>query len=146
MTPDVICSNKLRLAKGATLYHFGIMNSKMHMAWVNYVCGRLKSDYDYSIRIVYNNYPWPNPDSKQVEQVIDSGNRILEARSNHPELSLAKLYDPLTMPDDLLKAHQNNDKIVDRIYKPTGFKDDGERVALLFKIYNKKVTEDKDDD
>ncbi|MBE6520734.1 MAG: class I SAM-dependent DNA methyltransferase [Thermoplasmata archaeon] len=136
MTPEVLCSNKLRLATGVTLYHFGIMTSRMHMVWVNYVCGRLKSDYDYSIRIVYNNYPWPEPNPKQEEQIAELSKKILEARSNHPELSLAKLYDPLLMPEDLIEAHHNLDRAVDRIYKSSGFKDDGERIAWLFELYN----------
>lgn len=136
MTPEVLCSNKLRLATDASLYHFGIMTSKMHMVWVRYVCGRLKSDYDYSIRIVYNNYPWPESNSKQKEQVEEASKIILEARSNHPEMSLAELYDPILMPEDLLNAHHRMDKIVDKIYKPSGFKNDNERIAWLFEKYN----------
>ena len=136
MDDSVLCSNKLRLMPHATLYHFGILTSNVHMAWMRVVCGRLKSDYDYSINIVYNNFPWPTPTDEQRAKIEQTAQAILDARALYPDASLADLYDEITMPPELRKAHQENDKAVMRAY---GFsvKDMTESacVAELMKMY-----------
>ena len=110
MTPDIFSSNKLRLIPNASLYHFGILTSNIHMAWMRVVCGRLKSDYDYSIKIVYNNFPWPNPTEGQRAKIERTAQAVLDARALYPDSSLADLYDELAMPPELRKAHQQNDR------------------------------------
>ena len=126
----------------ATLYHFGILTSNVHMAWMRTVCGRLKSDYDYSIKIVYNNFPWPNPTDEQEAKIEKTAQAILDARSLYPNASLADLYDELTMPPELRKAHQANDRAVMQAY---GFsvKDMSEAdcVAELMKMYQELVNQ-----
>jgi hypothetical protein len=110
----------------------------MHNAWMRKVCGRLKSDYRYSAGIVYNNFPWPeNPTEKQKQAIEAAAQGVLDARTQFPESSLADLYDPLTMPPVLLKAHQQLDKTVDAAYGKTNFKTEAERVAFLFELYQK---------
>ncbi len=116
MDSSVLCSNKVRLMPDATLYHFGILTSNVHMAWMRTVCGRLKSDYDYSIKIVYNNFPWPEPTSEQRAKIEQTAQAILDARALYPDSSLADLYDELTMPPELRTAHQNNDRAVMAAY------------------------------
>ena len=116
MDDTVLCSNKVRLMPNATLYHFGILNSNVHMAWMRAVCGRLKSDYDYSIKIVYNNFPWPIPTDAQKAKIEETAQAILDARALYPDSSLADLYDERTMPQELRKAHQANDKAVMAAY------------------------------
>jgi len=124
------------LMPDATLYHFGILTSNVHMAWMRAVCGRLKSDYDYSIKIVYNNFPWPAPTDAQRAKIEQTAQAILDARALYPDSSLADLYDELAMPSKLLTAHQNNDRAVMQAY---GFsvKDMNESkcVAELMKMY-----------
>lgn len=115
MPKDVIASNSTLVATGATLYHFGILTSNVHMAWMRTVCGRLKSDYRYSPS-VYNNFPWPNPSETQKSKIEQTGQGILDARSLYPDASLADLYDELTMPPELRKAHQQNDRAVMEAY------------------------------
>ncbi|MBQ3863230.1 MAG: class I SAM-dependent DNA methyltransferase, partial [Schwartzia sp.] len=136
MDDTILCSNKLRLMPDATLYHFGILNSNVHMSWMRAVCGRLKSDYDYSIKIVYNNFPWPNPTDKDRAAIEKTAQAILDARALYPGNSLADLYDPVTMPPELLKAHRENDKAVMQAY---GFwsklNSESECVAELMKMY-----------
>ncbi|MEW6118643.1 MAG: DNA methyltransferase [Pseudomonadota bacterium] len=135
LTCDIIASNQLRIAVGATLYHFGIMNSTMHNAWIRYTCGRLESRYRYE-PAVYNNFPWPDTLNDKTRQVIETAAQaVLDARAQFPDASLADLYDPLTMPPALLKSHQKLDAAVDRAYGKTGFKSDAERVAFLFQRY-----------
>ena len=112
MDDSVLCSNKVRLMPNATLYHLGILTSNVHMAWMRAVCGRLKSDYDYSIKIVYNNFPWPAPTDQQRAKIQQTAQAILDARALYPDASLADLYDETTMPPELRKAHQQNDKAV----------------------------------
>ena len=104
------------------------------MAWMKYVCGRLKSDYRYSNTIVYNNFPFPSPSDKQKETIIKEAQGILDARLNYPNSSLADLYNPLTMPKELLKAHQKLDKAVEAAYGKS-FNTDSERVTHLFGLY-----------
>ena len=112
----VLCSNKLRIMPSATLYHFGILESNVHMAWMRAICGRLKSDYDYSIKVVYNNFPWPEPTAEQKARIEQTAQAILDARALYPDSSLADLYDELTMPPELCKAHQQNDRAVMEAY------------------------------
>lgn len=124
----------------ATLYHFGILTSLMHNDWMRYVCGRIKSDYRYSNEIVYNNFPFPLEVSEKQKADIEAlAQKILDARAEFPDSSLADLYNPLTMPPKLLKAHEALDKAVDKLYRKEGFKTDTERVAHLFEL-NQKLT------
>jgi hypothetical protein len=135
LTPDVLASNKLRLLPNATLFEFGILSSFMHMSWTRQTSGRMKSDFQYSISIVYNNFPWPEPNDKQRENIEAAAQAVLDARAAHPQASLADLYDPLTMPANLLKAHQVLDKAVDAAYGYKGASTDAARVAFLFERY-----------
>ncbi len=133
-----IVSDTCMAVPNATLYHFGILESAMHMAWVSYVCGRLKSDFRYSKDIVYNNLPWPeNPSKEKIKAVEDAAQKVLEARKKYPTSSLADLYDPLTMPADLTKAHQTLDKAVDSSYGRKTFTTSTERMDFLFELYKK---------
>lgn len=140
MTPDILCSNLVKIVPDATLYHLGVLTSNVHMAWVRAVCGRLKSDYRYSKDIVYNNFPWPTPSEEQRSKIEETAQAILDARALYPDSSLADLYDELTMPPELRKAHQENDRAVMRAY---GFsiKDTTESscVAELMKMYQELV-------
>jgi hypothetical protein len=133
---DVICSNKIQFVPDATLYHFGILTSTMHMAWVRIVAGRLKSDFSYSNTLVYNNFPWPITNAKQTSAVESAAQSILDARAQFPSASLADLYDPLTMPAVLVKAHATLNRIVDRCYRDAPFHNERERVEHLFEMYD----------
>ena len=134
--PDTICSNKLQILPGASIYHFGVLMSNVHMAWMRTVCGRLKSDYDYSAKIVYNNFPWPVPTEKQKAKIEQSAQAILDARSLYPDCSLAVLYNEVTMPPELRKAHQVNDRAVMEAYGFWGkFNSESACVAELMKMY-----------
>ncbi len=136
MNDSVLCSNKVRLMPDASLYHFGILESNVHMAWMRAVCGRLKSDYDYSIKIVYNNFPWPTPTEEQRAKIEQTALAILDARALYPDCSLADLYDEVTMPPELRKAHQQNDKAVMQAYGFWGkLNTETECVAELMKMY-----------
>ena len=112
MTPDVLCSNLVKIIPDAGLYHFGVLTSNVHMAWMRTVCGRLKSDYRYSKDIVYNNFPWPTPTDAQRAKIEQTAQAILDARELYPDCSLADLYDEVTMPPELRRAHQQNDRAV----------------------------------
>jgi len=134
----VICSNTLQVVPDATIYHFGVLTSLMHMSWMRTVCGRLKSDYRYSNSLVYNNYPWPlDATDEQKTRVEDAAKGVLAARDEHPTSTLADLYDPLTMPANLVKAHAALDRAVDRCYRKEPFHSDRERVEYLFALYEK---------
>ena len=139
-----LCSNKLRLVPSATLFIFGVLESNVHMAWMRCVCGRLKSDYDYSIKIVYNNFPWPTPTEQQKAKIEQTAQAILDARALYPDSSLADLYDELTMPPELRKAHQANDRAVMDAYgfiKGTAARtSESACVAELMKLYQQKVS------
>ena len=135
MDETVLCSNKLRLAPEAGLYHFGVLQSNVHMSWVRTVCGRLKSDYDYSIAVVYNNFPWPSPSPEQKVKIEQTAQGILDARSLYPESSLADLYDPLTMPPELRKAHDRNNVAVMKAYGFPTSMSEADCVAALMKMY-----------
>ena len=134
----VLCGDKLRLVDHATLFHFGILDSAMHMAWTRYTCGRLESRYQYSVHIVYNNFPWPEDVSEDKRLAIArAADAVLAARTAHPGSTLADLYDPDAMPDDLRTAHRALDKAVDAAYGYRGKPDDAARVAFLFALYQK---------
>lgn len=139
-----LCSNKLRLVPSATLFMFGVLESNVHMAWMRCVCGRLKSDYDYSIKIVYNNFPWPTPTEQQKAKIEQTAQAILDARALYPDSSLADLYDDLTMPPELRKAHQDNDRAVMDAYgftKGTAARtSESACVTELMKLYQQKVS------
>ncbi|MBS1945555.1 MAG: hypothetical protein JST98_10245 [Bacteroidetes bacterium] len=144
--PSTLASNLVKIVPNATLYHFGILTSTMHNAWVRAVCGRLESRYRYSKDIVYNNFPWPSfgsaqdrpsPASRQAVEKAAQG--VLDARAQFPTASLADLYDPLTMPPALVKAHQALDKAVDKCYRAQAFADDAKRVEFLFGLYGEYV-------
>jgi hypothetical protein len=136
VTKNVIVGDSNSCIPNATLYEFGIITSIMHMAWMRYVCGRIKNDYRYSGTIVYNNFPWPKPSDKQKNAIEEAAQGVLNARSEFPESSFAVLYDPLRMPPKLVKAHQKLDKTVEAAYGRS-FDDDSQRVAYLFELYQK---------
>jgi hypothetical protein len=138
LSPEIIASNQLYVLPNATHYHFGILTSIMHMAWVKYVCGRLKSDYRYSASIVYNNYPWPeNPTEKQIKSIEEKAQNVLDVRASFSNSSLADLYNPLTMPPALVKAHNELDKAVDAAYSKQNFSTEAKRMEFLFELYEK---------
>lgn len=133
-----IINDRCTFMNDATLYHFGVMTSLMHMTWLKTVCGRLKSDYNYSNNIVYNNYPWPeNPTAKQIKTIEEKAQRVLDARAQFPNSSLADLYDPLAMPPVLVKAHNELDKAVDLAYRSQPFTSEANRMEFLFELYEK---------
>ena len=135
---ETIPSNKLQILPNGKLWHFGILTSTMHMNWVKYTCGRLKSDFQYSAGIVYNNFPWPeNPSEKQKASVEAAAQQVLDTRLAFPDSSLADLYDPNTMPPALVKAHQQLDKAVDLCYRPQPFTNETKRIEYLFELYDK---------
>ena len=144
MSPDILCSNLVKIIPNATLYHFGILTSNVHMAWMRAVCGRLKSDYRYSKDVVYNNFPWPTPTDEQKAKIKETAQAILDARALYPDSSLADLYDETTMPPELRKAHQQNDKAVMRAY---GFDikttPETSCVAELMRMYQKLTERSK---
>ena len=138
LSRDIIASNKLYIVPEASLYFFGILTSEMHMAWMKVVCGRLKSDYSYS-PAVYNNFPWPDATESQQEKITELAQAVLDARALYPDSSLADLYDPLSMPPELVAAHRKLDAAVEKAYGRK-FTDDAERVAFLFEKYNELIS------
>ena len=137
MTPPTLCSDLVFILPNASLFHLGMLSSNMHMAWTRRVCGRLKSDYRYSVGIVYNNFPWPEPTDSQKATVETCAQAVLDARGIYPECTLADLYDPLAMPPELAKAHAALDRAVEKCYRPEPFQSDRERVEFLFALYEK---------
>jgi hypothetical protein len=138
MTKDDIITDKNFFVSNATMFHFGILTSIMHMTWMRYTCGRLKSDYSYSNTIVYNNFPWPqNLPKQKVHGVEKLTQQVLKVRERYPKSSLADLYDLTTMPPDLVKAHQDLDKFVDSCYRPQPFENEMQRIEFLFDLYKK---------
>lgn len=129
-------SNAVLLVPNATPYHFGILESNVHMAWMRVVCGRLKSDYRYSKDVVYNNFPWPSPTAEQAEKIATTAQGILDARSHYPDSSLADLYNPNLMPYDLLEAHRANDRAVMAAYGFATRMTETECVSRLFDLYS----------
>ena len=135
---NTISTNGNLIMPDANLYHFGILMSTMHMAWVKTTCGRLESRYRYSKDIVYNNYPWPeNPTEKQVQLIEEKAQNVLDVRASFPNSSLADLYNPLTMPPALVKAHNELDKAVDAAYSKQNFSTEAKRMEFLFELYEK---------
>jgi type II restriction/modification system DNA methylase subunit YeeA len=134
----IIPTNLLLIIPNATLYHFGVLTSTMHMAWVKYVCGRLENRFRYSKDIVYNNFPWAeNPTEKHIKSIESLAQKILEVRLQFPDSSLADLYDSSTMPTSLMKAHDELDKAVDLAYRPQPFTSEANRMVFLFELYEK---------
>ena len=120
----------------AGIYEFGILTSSMHMAWVRVTSGRLKSDYRYSAKLTYNTFPWPQTATDKQKQAIEAAAQaVLDARAKFPTSSLADLYDPLTMPEALTKAHHKLDAAVDAAYAKRKFTGDSDRIAFLFELY-----------
>jgi hypothetical protein len=138
LEPTTITSGSALIIPNANLFMFGIMTSAMHMTWMKATCGRMKSDFQYSASIVYNNYPWPeHPSDKQKEAIEKAAQKVLDARAEFPTSSLADLYDPLTMPPTLVKAHNELDKAVDLAYRPQAFTSEANRMVFLFELYEK---------
>ena len=141
ITPDILTSDSAHIIPCATIYHFGILTSNVHMAWTRTVCGRLKSDYRYSKDIVYNNFPWPDPTPEQKAKIEQTAQTILDARALYPNCSLADLYDELTMPPELRRAHQANDKAVMQAYGFWGvLNSESACVAALMKMYKDLIS------
>lgn len=139
MPPDVLCSNLAMLLPGATLYHFGILTSSLHMAWMRAVCGRLEMRYRYSIKIVYNNFPWPEPTAAQRDSIERAAQKVLEARDNVHESTYADMYDQNAMPDELRRAHIALDRAVKRVYGLSNTATDVDCVNFLLTEYQKTI-------
>jgi hypothetical protein len=139
LEPPTIPSNLVRALEYASLWHFGLLTSAMHMSWLGHVGGRLKSDYRYSNALVYNTFPWPEATAAQRAKIETLAQAVLDARAAHPTSSLADLYDPDTMPGNLRKAHNALDLAVDRLYRPAPFASDRDRVEHLFGRYEALV-------
>lgn len=135
---DSIAADSCLIIPNGKLYHFGVLTSIIHMAWVKNLCGRIKSDYRYSNEIVYTNYPWPeNPTEKQTKSIEEKAQKVLDVRLSFPNSSLADLYSPLTMPPSLVKAHNELDKAVDLAYRSQPFTSEAKRMEFLFELYEK---------
>lgn len=139
---DILCSDSVHITSNSSIFDFGILTSNVHNAWMRAVCGRLEMRYRYSKDIVYNNFPWPNPTAEQKAKIEQTAQVILDARAKYPESSLADLYDELTMPPELRKAHQANDRAVMAAYGFSVKMTESECVVELFKLYE-KLTEGK---
>lgn len=136
--PKTIVSDSCLAIPNATFYHFGVLSSTMHMAWVRQVCGRLESRYRYSNKLVYNNYPWPTEATEAQKKAVEKAAQdVLAAREQFPGQTLADLYDPLAMPKPLRDAHRALDRAVDRCYRSAAFDSDRQRVEFLFGLYEK---------
>lgn len=146
MDDSVLCSNLVKLMPHATLYHFGVLTSNVHMAWMRTVAGRLKSDYRYSKDIVYNNFPWCAPTDEQKAAIAQTAQGILDARARYPESSLADLYDDVTMPPDLREAHRANDRAVMRAYGFSTKLTESACVAALMKRYEQLIQSENQGD
>lgn len=139
LPPDIIVNDSVQIIPDATMYHFGVLESNVHMAWMRAVCGRLKSDYRYSKDVVYNNFPWPSVTAEQQARIEQTAQAILDARALYPDSSLADLYDPVTMPPELLKAHRDNDRAVMAAYGFATSMTEADCVAALFALYDQLV-------
>lgn len=136
LSSNIIASNDLQIVPNGTLFEFGVLTSAHHMAWVKYTCGRLESRIRYSALFTYNTFPWPrNPSEKQIKSIENAAQKVLDVRLQFPDSSLANLYDPLTMPPALLKAHNELDKAVDLAYRPIPFASEAKRMEFLFELY-----------
>ncbi|WP_165248055.1 type IIL restriction-modification enzyme MmeI [Adlercreutzia sp. ZJ141] len=140
---DIICGDSGSFVPDAELYHFGVMMSQFHNAWVRTVCGRLENRYRYSNKVVYNNFVWPSASAEQRQRIEKAAQAILDVRASYPELSLANLYDPDKMPADLLKAHKTLDAAVEAAYGVSFNGDEEKIVAHLFKLYAEATAESK---
>ena len=138
-----IPGNSVSIALDVTTYHFGVLVSNVHMAWMRAVCGRIKGDYRYSSDIVYNNFPWPMPTDAQREDIVRTAQGILDARALYPDSSLADLYDDVLMPKELREAHRANDRAVMRAYGFSLKLTESECVAELMKLYQALVEKAK---
>ena len=141
ISKDVICGDANLLIPNATTYDFGILTSILHMAWMRVVCGRIKSDYRYSADIVYNNFPWPESTEEQKQKISDFAQRVLDARASHPDWSLADLYHPDFMPQDLRRAHKELDKAVLKLYGLKSDIDEMDIVRHLLGLYKRYLKE-----
>jgi hypothetical protein len=139
LQPTVVASNLAMIVTGADVYHFGVLTSLMHMAWVRQFCGRLKSDFRYSKDIVYNNFPWPDATEKQKAAVSAAAEHVLAVRGTFKGQTLADLYDPLAMPPALRDAHKDLDRAVDKCYRAAAFTSERQRVEYLFEMYQRLV-------
>ena len=138
MSANEIASNLCLIIPNAELFHFAVLTSLMHMAWVKNICGRLKSDFRYSNGIVYNNFPWPeNPNDKQIKAIEIAAQKVLDTRLQFPKSKMADLYEPDGMPPALVKAHNELDKAVDLAYRPQPFSSEANRMVFLFELYEK---------
>lgn len=137
MSREVITSNKNYIIAEPSLFVLGVLQSVMHMAWMRTVAGRLESRYQYSGTMVYNTFPWPGPTDAQKGAIEKAAQEVLDARAKYSGSTLADLYDPVSMPHDLLKAHQVLDRAVDAAYGAPKFKSEAARVAYLFELYQK---------
>ena len=133
---NIIVTNLCNIIPESNIFILGVMISEMSMAWVKTTCGRLESRYRYTKDNVYNNFPWPlKPSENNITKVKESAQKVLDIRDKYPDSSLADLYDPLTMPPDLMKAHKQLDKAVDLCYRPQPFPNDSSRLEFLFDLY-----------
>ena len=140
VSPEIIVNDAVQIIPNATTYHFGVLTSNVHMAWMRAVCGRIKSDYRYSKDIVYNNFPWPTPTEEQKTKIEQTAQGILDARALYTDCSLADLYDEVTMPVELRRAHQANDKAVMAAYGfPVRTTTEASCVAELMRMYQRLV-------
>jgi hypothetical protein len=136
--PTELAGDSCLVLPDSTPWHFGVLTSLMHMSWVRSVCGRIKSDYRYSAKLVYNNFPWPeSPTDAQKAAVEQAAQGVLDARARFPDQTLADLYDPLAMPKPLRDAHRALDRAVDRCYRRNPFDSERARVEFLFDLYQK---------
>ena len=133
LTPNDLCSDGIQLIPNATLFHFGVLQSSIHMAWMRIVCGRLETRYRYSNGIVYNNFPWPNATDEQKAAIETTAQAILDIRSKYKDSSLDQLYNSSLMPDDLVEAHEKNNRAVAAIYAQYGIdlKMSDEEIAII---------------
>ena len=135
LSSEVIAANDLQIVPNASLFEFGILTSSAHIGWARVTSGRMKSDIRYSVKLTYNTFPWPEPTDKQRTTIETAAQAVLDARAHYPTSTLADLYDPLTMPPELVKAHHALDRAVDAAYGKKGFASEAERVAFLFERY-----------
>ena len=143
LSSDVISTNRNHMIPGATLFHFGILNSLMHNDWMRLVTGRLESRYNYSSTVVYNTFPFPDATDEQKKNIEQLAEEILLARASNAGMTLAELYDPDKMPDDLKQAHSTLDDAVDKLYRPQGFANTEERLAHLLARYEQLIEAEK---
>jgi len=140
LSAEVIAANDLQVVPNAGLYEFGVLSSLMHMGWMKITSGRLKSDFRYSAKCTYNTFPWPEASDRQRQAIEAAGQGVLDARAKFSDATLADLYDPLTMPPELTRAHQALDRAVDAAYGRKKFTSEAERVAFLFERYQALTT------